>query len=144
VRFVLDSSVLVAAFISRAGVCANVMEDVLAHHELALSNYILDELTRKLAGKFGFRPADVREVRRFLAGAAVIVEAAALPSDSCRDPRDVPVLGTAIAAGADALVTVDKDMLVLRTFQGVRIARPGEFWRIAESGGPARSPEARG
>ena len=139
-RFVLDSSVLVAAFISRAGVCANVMEDVLAHHELALSNYILEELTRKLAHKFDFRPAEVRDIRRFLEGVAVKVEATPLPLDSCRDPRDVPVLATSIAAAARALVTVDKDLLVLRQFQGILIARPGEFWRIAESDVSGQSP----
>jgi putative PIN family toxin of toxin-antitoxin system len=132
--------VLVAAFISRAGVCANVMEDVLAHHELALSNYILEELARKLAEKFDFPPADVRDVRRFLKGAAIMVEVMPLPLESCRDPRDVPVLGTAVAAAAHALVTVDKDLLVLRKFQGILIARPGEFWRIAEWNGPGQTP----
>lgn len=130
-KVVLDSSVLVAAFISRAGVCANVMEDVLAHHALALSSYILDELTRKLTEKFDFRAADVREVRRFLEDAADIVEPESLPLDSCRDPADVPVLGAAVAAGAVVLIAVDNDVLVLRQFRGIRIAKPGEFWRLA-------------
>lgn len=133
-KVVLDSSVLVAAFISRAGVCATVMEDVLAHHELALSSYILNELTRKLTEKFDFRAADVREVRRFLEGSVEIVEAVPLPPDSCRDRKDVPVLGAAVAAGADVLITVDNDLLVLGAFRGTRIAKPGEFWRLAESG----------
>lgn len=132
-KVVLDSSVLVAAFISRAGVCANVMEDVLAHHELALSSYILDELTRKLTEKFDFRVADVREVRRFLEEAVEVVAAASLPPDSCRDPEDVPVLGAAVSANADVLITVDNDLLVLGEFRGIRIAKPGQFWRLAQS-----------
>jgi predicted nucleic acid-binding protein len=48
VRIALDSSVLIAAHISRAGVCAELLEDVLLHHELVISDFILEELGRKL------------------------------------------------------------------------------------------------
>jgi putative PIN family toxin of toxin-antitoxin system len=137
VKIVVDSSVLVAAFISRAGVCANVMEDVLTNHELVVSRYILDELVRKLSQKLHFPAADVRDVRRFLSDRGTVVEPTSLPPESCRDPNDVPVLGTAIAGGADLLVTGDKDLLVLREFRGVLIIKPGDFWRATESGGPS-------
>lgn len=133
---VLDASVLVAAFISRAGVCANVMEDVLAHHELVLSTYILGEVERKLSGKFGFPSTDLRDVRRFLSTQATVVEPVRLPAESCRDANDLPVLGTAVAAGADLLLTGDKDMLVLGEFQGVLIVKPGDFWRATDPGAP--------
>ena len=52
----LDSSVLIAAYIARAGVCAEVLEDVLRRHELILSQHILDEVRRKLTHKFLFPP----------------------------------------------------------------------------------------
>ena len=47
-RIALESSVLIAAHISRAGVCAELLEDLLLHHELVTSNFILQELRRKL------------------------------------------------------------------------------------------------
>ncbi len=47
-RIALDSSVLIAAHISRAGVCAELLEDLLLHHELVTSEFILEELGRKL------------------------------------------------------------------------------------------------
>lgn len=125
---------LVTAFISRAGVCANVMEDQLTHHELVLSHYILDELVRKLTEKFGLPATDVRDVRRILSSTATVVEAESLPDESCRDVKDVPVLGTAVAAGADLLLTGDKDLPVLREFRGVRIVRPGDFRRATDAG----------
>ena len=128
-KVVVDSSVLIAASISRAGVCAELLEDVLTHHELVMSDFIAAELERKLTDKFKFPEREVRQLRRFLARMAATVEPADLPPGVCRNPGDVPVLGTAVAAGASILVTVDKDLLALGEFQGIAVIRPGEFWR---------------
>jgi putative PIN family toxin of toxin-antitoxin system len=129
VKVVLDSSVLIAASISRAGVCAELLEDVLTHHELVISDFIVEELSRKLRDKFNFPEREVRQLRRFLARMASTVVPTDLPANVCRDSEDVPVLGTAVAASASVLVTVDKDLLELGEFQGIAIIKPGEFWR---------------
>ena len=52
-------------------------------------------------------------------------------SNLCRDPLDIPILGTAVAGNAELLVTVDKDLLALRQFRGFVIIKPGEFWQRA-------------
>jgi putative PIN family toxin of toxin-antitoxin system len=128
-RVVLDSSALIAAAISRAGVCAELLEDVLTHHELVISDFITHELRRKLRDKFNFPESEVRQLQRFLGKVATAVVPADLPTDVCRDPADIPVLGTAVAGNASILVTVDKDLLTIREFQGIAIIKPGEFWR---------------
>lgn len=128
-RIVLDSSALIAAAISRAGVCAELLEDVLTHHELVISDFITHELRRKLRDKFNFPESEVRQLQRFLGKVATAVVPADLPTDVCRDPADIPVLGTAVAGNASILVTVDKDLLTIREFQGIAIIKPGEFWR---------------
>lgn len=128
-RIVLDSSALIAAAISRAGVCAELLEDVLTHHELVISDFITHELRRKLRDKFNFPESEVRQLQRFLGKVATAVVPADLPADVCRDPADIPVLGTAVAGNASILVTVDKDLLTIREFQGIAIIKPGEFWR---------------
>ena len=128
-KVVLDSSVLIAASISRAGVCAELMEEVLTHHELVLSEFILGEVTGKLTGKFSFPLKEVAAFRRFLAGTATVVEPSVIDSGARRDPDDIPILGTAVAGVAELLVTVDKDLLALGTFQGIDIIKPGEFWK---------------
>ena len=128
-RVVLDSSVLIAAAISRAGVCAELLEDVLTHHELVMSEFIAEELRRNLRDKFKFPEADVHELSRFLGKVATAVIPAELPANVCRDPNDIPVLGTIVAASASVLVTVDKDLLALGEFRGIAIIKPGEFWR---------------
>lgn len=45
-KIALDSFVLIAAHISRAGVCAELLEDLLLQHELVTSEFILGELGR--------------------------------------------------------------------------------------------------
>jgi putative PIN family toxin of toxin-antitoxin system len=129
VKVVLDSSVLIAASISRAGVCAELLEDVLTHHELVISAFITHELRRTLRDEFKFPESEIRQLQRFLGKVAMTVVPLELPTDVCRDTADIPVLGTAVAGGASILVTVDKDLLAVREFQGIAIIKPGEFWR---------------
>jgi predicted nucleic acid-binding protein len=51
-------------------------------------------------------------------------------ADACRDPDDLPVLGTSVAGQADYLVTGDQDLLTLRSFHGVAIVSPREFYEV--------------
>lgn len=128
-RIALDTSVLIAAHISRAGVCAEMLEDVLLHHELVTSEFILEELGRKLVEKFNFPKREANQVAAFLRRAAIVVVPADLPSDVCRDPTDIPVLGTAVGGECTLLVSVDRDLLDMRSIDEISIIRPGEYWR---------------
>jgi predicted nucleic acid-binding protein len=46
-----------------------------------------------------------------------------------RDPDDDKFIHCAVAAGADAIVSGDKDLLSLGSFDGIPILLPGHFWR---------------
>jgi uncharacterized protein len=132
VRIALDSSVLIAAHISRAGVCAELLEEVLLHHELVISGFILEELGRKLVEKFNFPRRDADQVGAFLRRVSIVVEPADLPPDLCRDPTDLSVLGTAVAGSCALLISVDRDLLDMKKIQAIPIIRPGEYWRRTE------------
>jgi putative PIN family toxin of toxin-antitoxin system len=134
VRIALDTSVLIAAHISRAGVCAELLEDLLLHHELVTSEYILEELHRTLIEKLKFPTRDTDQVCAFLRRSALIVEPADVASDVCRDPEDIPVLGTAMSGGCTLLISVDRDLLDIQRFKGISIIRPGEYWRSTAQG----------
>jgi putative PIN family toxin of toxin-antitoxin system len=129
VRIALDSSVLIAAHISRAGVCAELLEDVLLHHDLVISEFILAELCRKLVEKFTFPKRDADQVAAFLRRVSTVVAPTDLPKDLCRDPTDLPVLGTAVAGECSLLISVDRDLLDMRTVHTIPIIRPGDYWR---------------
>ncbi len=134
-RIALDSSVLIAAHISRAGVCAELLEDLLLHHELVTSEFILGELGRKLVEKFRFPEREADQVAAFLRRAAVVVEPADLPPDVCRDPTDIPILGTAVSGECALLISVDRDLLDMQRINEIPIIRPGDYWRRTTEGG---------
>lgn len=130
-RIALDSSVLIAAHISRAGVCSELLDDVLLHHELVISEFILEEVSRKLLEKFHFPENESDEVAAFLRRAGIMVVPAYLPPTLCRDPTDIPVLGTAVAGECWRLISVDRDLLDMGDVAGIPIIRPGDYWRRA-------------
>lgn len=127
-RIVIDSSVLIAA-IARPGVCTELLDEVARDHTLVLSEFIVAEVDRKLREKFGLSPRKSAALVSGIRAQGLVVEPAAVPATVCRDPADLPILGTAVAGAAGLLVTVDKDLLALGRFQGIPIVKPGEFWR---------------
>lgn len=56
-----------------------------------------------------------------------------------RDPQDDKFLATAEAAGANYLVSEDKDLLVLGDYRGTRIVNAATFLGVLERGQEADS-----
>jgi uncharacterized protein len=52
-----------------------------------------------------------------------------LKVDLCRDPNDNMILASAIEANADFIITGDKDLLVLKEVNGIKIVTVSEFLR---------------
>jgi putative PIN family toxin of toxin-antitoxin system len=128
-RIVLDTNVLLAGLATR-GICEAVVDQCLTSvaHTLVLSPYILDEFHKHFTGKFGVPPEKSRATLEMLRNHAEIVEPAAVSADACRDPDDLPVLGTLIAANADCLVTGDADLLSLKQYEGRPILSPRQLY----------------
>lgn len=128
-KLVLDTNVLIAAFIAR-GTCNELLEHCAINHEIILSPFIIDELSDKLTNKFDFSVREVAEAIRLLKSRAILMKSHALENPTCRDLDDDQILGTAIAGRCDCIVTGDKDLLDLRRFRSVRIVSPSGFWAI--------------
>ncbi len=129
----LDTSVLVAAQITTAGTCADVVKFTLREHRLVLSDYILEEFERTMIKKLRYPPELARSFVDDYRAVALVVEPLPVASDLCRDPADAAILGTALAAKADMLVTVDRDLLDITAKVGVDIVNPREFFRRTHS-----------
>lgn len=69
--------------------------------------------------------AEVRELTE-------VLEPPPLAEPVCRDPDDDAVLALGIAANADFIVSGDKDLLDLKSFQGIHIVTPAEALRRVE------------
>ncbi|MGC9453981.1 MAG: putative toxin-antitoxin system toxin component, PIN family [Phycisphaerae bacterium] len=125
-KVVPDTNALLAAFGTR-GLCEAVFEICLTDHQIVLCEHILRQLNRHLRGKFHLPAAAARETVDFLRTNAALVEPAAVPPSACRDESDLPVLGTADAAGADCLISGDTDLLSLGRFGRTLILSPRQF-----------------
>jgi predicted nucleic acid-binding protein len=117
VKVFLDTNVLVAAFATR-GLCADVFRLVLLQHDLIVTAPVLEELHRVLVDKIGL-PADQ---------AATAANLWRDFSVTPRDPADIPVVLSAIAAGADVLITGDKDLLDAEL--PLHVLSPRAFWEM--------------
>ena len=125
-RVVLDTNVLIAAFVSR-GRCAQLLEHCAEAHEMVTSAGLLDEYEEKLVRKFKLTLDLARSNATLLRSMMEVVEPRPLPTPVCRDPDDDLVLATAVAGGCECIVTGDKDLLVLGSYQTVDIISPGDF-----------------
>lgn len=127
-RVLLDTNVLIAAFISH-GVCSELLEHCAKRHVLMTSRFILEEFRGRLVEKFGFSDSEARAAVRLLLTRMGVVAPPSLPAPVSRDKDDDNVLAAAVAGTCDCIVTGDKDLLDLRTFEGIQILSPGQFWR---------------
>jgi len=132
-KIVLDANVIIAAFAAR-GLCESIMEVCLSEHEIALSDDLLDEILRNLRIKIKLPKDVVDNIGAFLREHSNISIPSPLALDACRDPDDIKILGLAVASNADYIITGDKDLLVLKSFEGIPILNPRSFSDILHSG----------
>ncbi|OGQ08696.1 MAG: putative toxin-antitoxin system toxin component, PIN family [Deltaproteobacteria bacterium RIFCSPLOWO2_12_FULL_40_28] len=126
-RIVFDTNVLIAAFIAR-GVCAELFEHCAIHHILVGSQFILDELHENLRKKFRYRPTDIQQIIDLLMSRWFVVKTPRLFSKVSRDPDDDFILATAAEGHCQCLITGDKDLLIIKNYQGIDILQPAQFW----------------
>ena len=125
---------MLIAAIARPGVCTELVDEVARYHTLIISQYILNEVGRKLRDKFGLSQEESLAITSGIERQGELVEPSAIRADACRDPEDLPILGAAVGGKAGLIVTVDKDLLSIGEFQGIPIVKPGEFWKRSLSG----------
>lgn len=131
-RVALDTNVLVSAFGTR-GLCADVLQVVLAEHELIVGATVLKELGRVLRAKFQLPPSTVTDVQVYLRRQAVVVDADASVRLDIRDPADLVIMAEALAGRAEVLITGDRDLLAVAQYSPVAILTPREFWQRLRS-----------
>ena len=126
-RALVDSSVLISAFLG-AGAPADVLIAVRhGRFALCLSERIRDEVRRGLlkarnTTRYRYTPKQAEAFVASVVRSATHVVTELPPIEPvCRDPNDDHVLAAALAAGAHRIVTGDADLLTLGQYQGIRI-----------------------
>ena len=139
---VLDSTVLVSAFLRKQGVAAQLLDfAVKGAFAFYLAPAIIEETCdvlfhrKHLRSNFSYTDQDVEEYGALLRAFARPVTH--LPAiQVCRDPNDDYVIATALAASASHIVTRDKDLLDLKSHQDVQMIRPEEFIHLVRKQSP--------
>ena len=132
-RVFLDTNVLVSGFATR-GLSADVVRLLLAEHELLTGEVVLEETRRVLTEKFGVPEEKADEIEGLLRRRHVEPLPESDPPVEVRDSDDEIVLASAIAAGAEILITGDKDLLDVAdelerlSAESLRIMTPRTFW----------------
>ena len=127
-----DTNVLVSAFIAR-GLCADLLEVILADHQLMTGEFVLQELNRVLVKKLKVPERKVSNALQFLHKQHVEPIPDEPSEIKVRDEDDRWVLESAIRARADILVTGDKDLLdISKNILQLKIISPRGFWKLVQ------------
>ena len=104
-----------------------------------LSQHLVDELREKLAlPRFNLTSATQAAIVTDYLNFAEFVTGVPQSGIECRDPKDTPILDLALAAGVDALVSGDRDLLGLNGEFEFPIIRTPDLQQILQaSAGPA-------
>jgi putative PIN family toxin of toxin-antitoxin system len=130
VKVLLDTNVMVSALATR-GLCSELFQMVLTEHELLVAEVVLTELERVLTAKFHMPPHAVSQTLGYLRKQQLVPRPHALAGPEVRDTDDAWVLASALAGGADVLVTGDKDLLsIADQVSDVVIIDPRGFWAL--------------
>ncbi len=128
-RIMLDTNVLLSAILFPSERMNRMMRCIFEEHRLVLSSFIVEELGYVIQRKFPTKAAAVDQML-----AAMSYELVYTPRVmdetlfEIRDPKDYPVLYTAIIEDVDILITGDKDFAEIQV-ERPEICTPAEFMR---------------
>lgn len=119
-RVMLDTNILISIAIFNSNKLKELLIKICDNHTLVLSSYIIEELEEVVNRKF---PNKKMSLRKFLY--QLPYELNYTPLDvinnseiEIRDPKDLPILNSAIVSDVDIFITGDKD------FEEVQIEKP--------------------
>lgn len=122
VRVVLDTDVVVSGTLSATGASRAILDLARSGQvEISTSMVLLEELEDVL-GRCMPRAA-AAEIRSAMEEFAHIVEPEHVPVVA-RDRDDDQVLAAAVTTGANSIITRDGDLLVLDSYEGIKILEP--------------------
>lgn len=130
-RIMIDTNIFISAVLFPKDRAAEALYKALAlPYRPVVCDYVIDELHRNFQEKF---PNRTVELEAFLYtalpafGVVTTPEEAVAAESKIRDPKDRPILRAALNAGADLLLTGDKDFLE-SSVEGQRVINISTFF----------------
>jgi putative PIN family toxin of toxin-antitoxin system len=104
----------------------------LEHHQIVTCKALNNEIETKLLNKLKIPKSVVAEFMVVLKDNSLLLEPELIEKAACRDANDLMILGLVRPGKVEAIVTGDKDLLVLEQFMGARIVSPRDFWESSK------------
>lgn len=126
-RAVLDTNILISAILFK-GIPGRLLELAIAgSFRVVTSPTLLDELDEKLRGKFQLPSADADQVRSDLEELCDVVSTIPHLAILKDDPDDDRVLECAVAGRAEIIISGDRHLLKLGSYDGIAILNVRQF-----------------
>lgn len=139
VRVTADTNIFISALIFPRGKPFQFLEMAREGKiNLTVSEAILDEIGGVLAEKFNWPPNEIADARRRITAMARRVTPAVELDVIKEDSADNRILECAVGAGSDYIVSGDKDLLRLGSYDSIKILNVSDFLALANE--RARSP----
>lgn len=119
-RIMLDTNILISIVIFNSSKLKNMLIDICDKHTLVISSYVIQELEEVINRKFFNKKQGLDNFLFELPYELVYTPSTILYKSALeiRDPKDAPVLYSAIISDVDVLITGDKD------FDDINIEKP--------------------
>jgi len=125
---VLDSGVWISA-LHFGGTPLAAVEKALTEDRVAICDQIEEEVVQVLCQKFDWERSQIEESLEMYLQDAIRVSVPGALRGACRDTKDDMVVECAVNAGANLIVSGDKDLLTLGNYQGVHVVAARDYVR---------------
>jgi len=131
-KVVFDTNIYISAFVIPGGNAEKAyLHAIEGDFELCTSVAILTELARKLDEKFGWGKREIAQLITSISNVATVLKTAPWLKVLSDDP-DNRILECALKAEANFLVTGDKHLLKLRSYENCKIIKLSAFLRMLQ------------
>jgi putative PIN family toxin of toxin-antitoxin system len=129
IRLVLDTNVYVAASSPKSFIDTFIFasKTSINPYTIYISPQILVEVQGKLVERMKYTQADAVAFLRSVQAVSEVVYPKQQIKVVKRDPDDNKILECAIEAAADMIITADKDLLDLKSYESIAIVHPSQL-----------------
>lgn len=119
-RIVLDTNIFISAFLSPSGTAGRAWQAARQRRfRLVTSPYIVAEVARILR-RFKWDEKEIVQRLKQISRAADIIQPTT-KLQVVRDPNDNPIVECAVDGRADLIVSLDKDLLTLKSYNNIPV-----------------------
>jgi uncharacterized protein len=136
-KAVLDTSILVGAFLRQSGINAEILDAAENQYHLYLSEEILEETGRglltyaRIRKKYHYTDEEVEEyLETLILTATQVVKRLPKIGGIVHDPKDNHILACGLKSKADYIVSKDDHLKDLKEYKGIKILSSQEFLEV--------------